>query len=132
VKCSCVKFKWEEGKWNEGLSNRVSIIIRRYIDHTRFAAYVAVSLVTFFRIVSIPFFIILYKVLCFICFLFNFVNYVFFLLCILIFIVCSVLCIVCVRMCTVLLPPGGNTIVVDKYIISYHNRPHAALRRHIA
>jgi len=23
-------------------------------------------------------------------------------------------------MCTVLLPPGGNPIAVDKYIISYH------------
>jgi len=30
---------------------------------------------------------------------------------------CVVLCIVCVYMCTVLLPPGVNTIVIDKYII---------------
>jgi hypothetical protein len=32
---------------------------------------------------------------------------------------CVVLCIVCVKMCTVLLPPGDNTIAVNKYIISY-------------
>jgi hypothetical protein len=33
---------------------------------------------------------------------------------------CVVLCIVCVQMCIVLLPPGGNPIAVNKYIISYH------------
>ena len=33
---------------------------------------------------------------------------------------CSVLCIVCVYMCTVLLPPGGYPIAVNKYIISQH------------
>ena len=31
-----------------------------------------------------------------------------------------VLCIVCVYMCTVLLPPGGYPIAVNKYIVSYH------------
>jgi len=30
------------------------------------------------------------------------------------------LCIVCVYMCTVLLPPGGYPIAVNRYIISYH------------
>jgi hypothetical protein len=30
----------------------------------------------------------------------------------------AVLCIVCVQMCTVLLPPGGYPIAVNKYIIS--------------
>ena len=27
----------------------------------------------------------------------------------------------CVYMCTVLLPPGGYPIAVNKYIISYHS-----------
>jgi len=31
---------------------------------------------------------------------------------------CVVLCIFCVKMCTVLLPPGGYPIAVNKYIIS--------------
>ena len=31
---------------------------------------------------------------------------------------CDVLCIVCVYMCTVLPPPGGYPIAVNKYIIT--------------
>jgi hypothetical protein len=35
------------------------------------------------------------------------------------FLFCVVLCIVCVYMCIVHLPPGGNPLAVNKYIISY-------------
>jgi len=40
--------------------------------------------------------------------------------------VCVVLCIVCVYMCTVLLPPGGYPIAVNKYI-SYYISNHIVL-----
>jgi hypothetical protein len=74
-------------KWSEGLSNRFSTIIRRYTDHMRLTAYMAVF---FYHILSYSFgsiFIIVFMVVCFVCFClilqimyFYYVN-VFLLLC---------------------------------------------------
>ena len=71
----------------------MSNIIRRYIDHMKFAAYMAFSFLTFFRVRLVPFFTIVYMF----CMLsFNFENYVFLLfLCNLIFVFMYSYCYIC-------------------------------------
>jgi hypothetical protein len=63
-----------EVKCSEGLSNRVSKIIRRHIDRMKFVVYMAVWFITLFQILQ------------------NCVNYVFLLLCLCILIVMYVIC----------------------------------------
>jgi len=79
-KCGEVEWSvvgWSVVKCSEGLRNRMSTIIRRYIDYTKFAASIGFSFIIFF---SYYFDSIFYHCICgfmFCVLLFNFVNCVF-------------------------------------------------------
>jgi hypothetical protein len=123
-------------KWSEGLSRTMSIIIRIYIEHMKFAAYMAVSFITFFPILFVLFcitvyayilyiyiYIYIYIYVCMFCMiLFNFVNYVFLLLCMFRSGYCCIVlfCVLFVCKCVLYYCHRVSTqLQLTKYIISY-------------
>jgi hypothetical protein len=86
---------WSVVKCSEGLSNRVSNIITRYVDHMTFAACMALYLSHSFIFFWLHFYHFIYGCMSNML-LFNCVNYVFLLLCLCILIVIYVIfCVFC-------------------------------------
>ena len=55
-------------KCSEVLSNKVSNIISKYVEHMKFAAHMSFSFTIFFHVLLVPFFIIVCMVVRFVCF----------------------------------------------------------------